>query len=91
MNIKVNEENVGKRIDSFIPMVQEDISRSMVQKLIEQKNIKVNGKETKHSYKLKLNDEIEIFVPEAKEINLKAQDIKFYKQHVLDYGLTLNH
>lgn len=75
MNIKVNEENVGKRIDSFIPMVQEDISRSMVQKLIEQKNIKVNGKETKHSYKLKLNDEIEVFVPEAKEINLKAQDI----------------
>ena len=75
MNIKVNEENVGKRRDSFIPMVQEDISRSMVQKLIEQKNIKVNGKETKHSYKLKLNDEIEIFVPEAKEINLKAQDI----------------
>lgn len=75
MNIKVNEKNVGKRIDSFIPMIQEDISRSMVQKLIEQKNIKVNGKETKHSYKLKLNDEIEIFVPEAKEINLKAQDI----------------
>ena len=75
MNIKVNEENVGKRIDSFIHKVQEDISRSMVQKLIEQKNIKVNGKETKHSYKLKLNDEIEIFVPEAKEINLKAQDI----------------
>ena len=75
MNIKVNDKNVGKRIDSFIPMVQEDISRSMVQKLIEQKNIKVNGKETKHSYKLKLNDEIEIFVPEAKEINLKAQDI----------------
>jgi len=75
VNIKVNDENVGKRIDSFIPMVQEDISRSMVQKLIEQKNIKVNGKETKHSYKLKLNDEIEIFVPEAKEINLKAQDI----------------
>ena len=75
MNIKVNEENIGKRIDSFIPMVQKDISRSMVQKLIEQKNIKVNGKETKHSYKLKLNDEIEIFVPEAKEIDLKAQDI----------------
>ena len=75
MNIKINEENVGKRIDSFIPMVKEDISRSMVQKLIEQKNIKVNGKETKHSYKLKLNDEIEIFVPEAKEIDLKAQDI----------------
>ncbi len=75
MNIKINEENVGKRIDSFIPIVQKDISRSMVQKLIEQNNIKVNGKETKHSYKLKLNDEIEIIIPKAKEIDLKAQDI----------------
>ena len=75
MNIKINEDNVGKRIDSFIPLVQKEISRSMVQKLIEQKNIKVNGKETKHSYKLKLNDEIEITIPQAKEIDLKAQDI----------------
>lgn len=75
MNIKINEENVGKRIDSFIPLVQKEISRSMVQKLIEQKNIKVNGKDTKHSYKLKLNDEIEITIPQAKEIDLKAQDI----------------
>ena len=75
MNIKINEDNVGKRIDSFIPLVQKEISRSMVQKLIEQKNIKVNGKDTKHSYKLKLNDEIEITIPQAKEIDLKAQDI----------------
>ena len=73
--IIVDEQNVGKRIDSFIPMVQKDISRSMVQKLIEQKEIKVNEKETKHSYKVKLNDEIEIIVPDAKEIDLKAQDI----------------
>lgn len=73
--IKINEENVGKRIDSFIPSIKKDISRSMVQKLIEEKNIKINGKETKHSYKLKLNDEIEISIPEAKEIDLKAQDI----------------
>lgn len=75
MNIKINEDNVGKRIDSFIPLVQKEISRSMVQKLIEQKSIKVNGKDTKHSYKLKLNDEIEITIPQAKEIDLKAQDI----------------
>ena len=73
--IKINEESVGKRIDSFIPSIKKDISRSMVQKLIKEENIKVNGKETKHSYKLKLNDEIEISIPEAKEIDLKAQDI----------------
>jgi 23S rRNA pseudouridine1911/1915/1917 synthase len=73
--IKVNEENVGKRVDSFIANVDKDISRSTAQRLIEEGNIKVNGAATKVSYKVKLDDEIEIIIPEAKEINLKAQDI----------------
>ena len=73
--IIVNEENEGKRIDVFIFRVQKDISRSMVQKLIENDNIKVNNKKTKYSYKVKLNDEIEITIPEAKKSDLQAQDI----------------
>ena len=73
--IKINEENVGTRIDALITMLEKDISRSAVQRLIEEQNIKVNGKEIKHSYKMKKDDEIEITVPDAKEIDLKAQDI----------------
>ena len=73
--IKINEKDVGKRIDSLIPNIEREISRSMVQKLIAENNIKVNNEKTKSSYKLKLNDEIEINIPEAKEIDLKAQDI----------------
>lgn len=73
--IKVNEENIGKRIDSYIPSIEKEISRSAVQRLIEEENIKVNGEKTKVSYKVKLNDEIEINIPEAKEIDLKAQEI----------------
>lgn len=73
--IIVNEENEGKRIDVFIFRIQKDISRSMVQKLIENDNIKVNNKKTKYSYKVKLNDEIEITIPEAKKSDLQAQDI----------------
>ena len=73
--IIVNEENEGKRIDVFIFRVQKDISRSMVQMLIENDNIKVNNKKTKYSYKVKLNDEIEITIPEAKKSDLQAQDI----------------
>lgn len=73
--IKVNEENIGKRIDSYIPSIEKDISRSTAQRLIEEENIKVNGEKTKVSYKVKLNDEIEINIPEAKEIDLKAQEI----------------
>ena len=75
MLFKVDEENVGKRIDSLIASINKDISRSMVQKLIEEGNIKVNGVKIKDSYKVKVNDEIELNIPEVKEIDLKAQEI----------------
>lgn len=75
MKIVINKEMEGKRIDSVIPLCNIDISRSMVQKLIEENQITVNGKKTKSSYKTNLNDEIEINIPEPKEIDLKPQEI----------------
>ena len=75
MKIIVNKEMEGKRIDSVIPSCNIEISRSMVQKLIEENQITVNGKKIKPSYKTSLNDEIEINIPEPKEINLQPQDI----------------
>ena len=75
MLVKVEKENVGKRIDSLIANMYKDTSRSMVQKLIEEGNIKVNGVKIKESYKVRFNDEIEINIPEAKEIDLKPQKI----------------
>ena len=73
--IKINEENVGKRIDSLVPLLEEKLTRNAVQRLIEEENIKVNNQKTKHSYKVKLNDEIQISIPEAEKIDLKAQNI----------------
>ncbi len=73
--IKINEENVGKRIDSLVPLLEDKLSRNAVQRLIEEENIKVNNQKTKHSYKVKLNDEIQISIPEAEKIDLKAQNI----------------
>ena len=75
MKIIINEEFKGKRIDSFISEYNSELSRSTVQRLIEENEITVNGKKTKPSYKTNLNDEIEINIPEPKEIDLKAQDI----------------
>lgn len=73
--IKINEEQAGKRIDSFLSSVEKDLSRNTVQRLIKEENVKVNGVKTKDSYKVQLNDEIEIELPDAKEIDLKAQKI----------------
>ena len=73
--IKVNDEFEGKRIDAYISSVGTQLSRTMIQKLIQEKNIKVNGKIVKASYKVVSGDEIEMEIPEPKEINLKPQNI----------------
>lgn len=71
--VHLNEDRV--RLDSYLANEKTELSRTMIKKLIEDGNILVNGKRQKTSYKVENNDEICITVPEAKEINLKAQDI----------------
>ena len=63
------------RLDIYIANENKDLSRTMIKKLIEDGNVLVNGKIQKNSYKIQNNDEIEVFIPEVKDVNLKAQDI----------------
>ena len=72
--IHVKENDVGKRIDSYLASNTES-SRVTIQRLIENEKVLVNGKKTKDSYKIQLNDEITIEEEKPKEIELKAQDI----------------
>lgn len=71
----VKSEEAKKRIDAYISDKDEKISRTAVQRLIEEGNILVNGNRTKASYKVQENDKIEICDVKPKEIELKAQDI----------------
>lgn len=70
----VNEECIGKRIDSYLAD-NIGVSRTNIQRLIENEKIFVNGKKTKVSYKVQQGDEITIENEEPKEIELKAQNI----------------
>lgn len=71
----VEKEEIGKRLDAYLSLKNEKISRTMVQKLIEEGNILVNGKNPKASYKVSEGDKITLEEIEPKEISLKAQDI----------------
>ncbi len=71
---KIISDNKGKRIDAYISE-KEEITRTAVQRLIEEGKILVNGKEQKSSYKVSIGDIITIEEVEAKPIELKAQDI----------------
>ncbi len=71
----VSQEEKGKRLDAYIPSVDKDITRTSAQRLIEDGNILVNGKNVKVSYKIQENDKISVEIPEPKQIELKAQNI----------------
>lgn len=71
----VSQEEKGKRLDTYIPSVDTDITRTSAQRLIGDGNILVNGKNAKVSYKIQENDKISVEIPEPKQIELKAQNI----------------
>lgn len=49
----VSQEEKGKRLDTYIPSVDTDITRTSAQRLIEDGNILVNGKMQKYHIKFK--------------------------------------
>lgn len=73
--VKVEELEAKTRLDSYIASKNLDLSRSMIQKLIEDGKITVNEQIQKTSYKVQLEDEIKIVIDKPKEIKLEAQEI----------------
>ncbi|MBM7556045.1 RluA family pseudouridine synthase [Halanaerobacter jeridensis] len=73
--ITVNKEVIDQRIDKFLAEQFSDFSRSYIQKLIDEGNILINEEEVKKSYTLKLNDVVQLNIPEAETIDLKPQNI----------------
>lgn len=74
INIKVEDIESNQRIDTYMKQ-KCDMSRMTIQRLIENKKILVNGKQIKQSYKVKLNDEIEVYEEKPKEVDIKKQNI----------------
>jgi len=61
MLVKIKAE--GMRLDQYLHMHLQDLSRSEIQKAIEAGGIQVNGKSTKPSYKVRKNDALHIELP----------------------------
>lgn len=86
----VVKANVGLRMDAFVSKVDNDLSRTMVQKLIKEKNVLVNGVVAKSSYKVKEKDEVIVKIEEPKETTLKAEEIPLDVVYEDDDILVIN-
>ena len=73
--IVVKDNNQKKRLDSYIVDEINELSRTTVKRLIDTEKVLVNAKKEKSSYKPVKEDIIEIEIPQAEEIEVKAQNI----------------
>ena len=60
----------GERLDAFLARCADNLSRSAAQKLIEEGQVRRNGKPGKKNDKLNPGDEIEFTIPEPKEVDI---------------------
>ena len=86
--IKSDTQNI--RLDKVIAILDQELSRSMIQKMLDDGKILVNGKKEKASYKTKLNDKISVEEVIAKEIELKAEDIPVEVIYEDSYIIVVN-
>lgn len=71
----IDETNKGERLDKVLVILLEGKTRSYIGKLIDNNKCFVNGKTAKASYKVSVNDLIEIDVPENKPLEISKEDI----------------
>jgi len=75
MNFKVEQAESNIRLDKYLSLKCPTKSRTFLAKLIDDGEVKVNGKTSKASFKLSTNDEVEINIPIDKPLEVNAEDI----------------
>ena len=68
-------DSSNERIDKWLILQDCNLSRSLVQKMLDDELITVNGKYVSKNYKIRENDVIVVNVPEPVELDAVAQDI----------------
>lgn len=71
----VEDNYKNLRLDVFLSKFFEDKSRSYLQNLIQEGNVKINDNLKKSNYKLKVGDIVDVIMPEPAELNLEPEDI----------------
>ena len=68
-------EEAGQRIDKILVKALTDFSRTQIQMLIQDGHVLVNGKAIKASYKVEVNGEVMVHIPEPESTDILAEDI----------------
>ncbi|KFN03818.1 RluA family pseudouridine synthase [Bacillus clarus] len=75
VQVTVAEEQKNERIDKFVAGVNNEWSRTQVQQWIKDGVVTVNEKAVKGNYKVRVNDEITVTIPEPEELDIQPEDM----------------
>ncbi|WP_294096707.1 RluA family pseudouridine synthase [uncultured Cetobacterium sp.] len=76
IEIKVEEKDKTKRLDSFLSEFFEESTRSYIQKLIDNNNVSIDNKDKiKSGYKLKGKENIVVRIPEDEVLEVLPEDL----------------
>lgn len=71
----VSEEDAKMRLDKYLAANEESLSRSRIQSLVEEGQVRVNGNVQKANYKVKANDTIVLEVEDDRELEVEPENI----------------
>jgi 23S rRNA pseudouridine1911/1915/1917 synthase len=74
--IEIRVENDGQRLDAFVAATVPELTRSAVQRLIEQGQVLLDGKVVKASYKLSAGEQVAVTIPPPEPATAVAEDIE---------------
>ena len=86
----VKHEFKGKRIDKYLVSRLQDFSRTFVQGLINNGDIRVCDREVKNSYEVQKNDVITIILPELPDNDIEPENIPLNVVYEDDHILIIN-
>ena len=90
MKYTVTFKENGQRLDKAVAMLNSELSRSFITKLIDEGKITINGKVEKPSFKVKENDEINIEEIVDVKSDIKEEDIPLDVVYEDDDILVIN-
>ncbi|MGD9581570.1 MAG: RluA family pseudouridine synthase [Vampirovibrionia bacterium] len=90
INITIEPDDSGQRLDIYLSEILESFSRSRIQKLITDEMVTINNKKTKSSYKLRVNDVLQYSIPDDQPVNIEPENIPLEFVYEDDFLAIIN-
>ncbi len=74
-SLSVGDDGVGERIDRFVAAALPELSRTRVERLLQDGHVLLNGQPPRKSQRMEAGDRIEVFVPAARPTEILPEAI----------------